>query len=73
MNNERQTPADVISDAVMRRVEARKALCETAIKAAAKMAEDSGTVPAWFPQLAPLTRAERAIVLKTIMTALSGS
>lgn len=65
--------AEEFNVAVARRVEARRALCETAIKAAARLLESQGSVPSRFPELAPLTAAERAIVAKAVYAGSTGS
>jgi len=65
--------ADEFGETVSRRVEARKALCETAIKAAARLLESNGSIPSRFPELAPLTPAERAIVARAVLAGSSGS
>lgn len=65
--------AEEFNAAVARRIEARKALCETAIKAAARLLESQGSVPSRFPELAPLTVAERLIVARAVNAGSTGS
>lgn len=65
--------AEEFNSLLMRRIEARKALCETAIKAAARLMESQGSVPSRFPELAPLTKAERLIVSRVVSAGLTGS
>jgi hypothetical protein len=65
--------SDEFNDAVARRIEARRALCETAIKAAARLLESQGSIPSRFPELAPLTVAERLIVARAVNAGSTGS
>ena len=65
--------SEIFEQSVSRRLEKRKLLCQNAINAAARLMESQGSVPSRFPELAPLTKAERLIVASAVKAGSTGS
>lgn len=66
LDSQEQKPEDVLQAAMQRRLEKRQALCQNAVVAAGRIASSGQSVPKWFPELAPLTKAERALVARAV-------